>query len=498
MRHVNSGRCVARLATLLFALTLAACGAPTESAPAPSGPDALLGVWVPDSAPQQLLTAAGQPPPLNAEAAELHAARLERLADGDTSFDQTTWCASPGMPRILTMPYPFEIRSDGDYLAFIHGWYRWHRVVNLAGVEVDPPLPLTMGFPVGHWEGDTLVIRTVGLSDVAVLDPSGLPRSEQMVLTERLRVLPDGRLEDRITVDDPETFTQPWETVLHFQRDATARVTDDVCPDRIANGEPAVRKDLPAPTTVSARPAPAPSPADTAPAATPRLGGIWEPRTFGFMVPEAPLSTAGKALVERNAAAMAGGSIMHTAWTSCRPGAVSTMTMPREKIVVLQSPEELTILYEMPRMTRRVRMNGTHPQNLPPSYVGDSIGRWEGNTLVIDTVGFNGFAELDSRGQPTSPALHTVERLTPAADGSGIDIEVTITDPEYYDGPFTIKRAWNKSSAAHPLEYDCMENPRQEDFENAYYVRDRYRPTCMRVKGEGAELSRVVCRRPEE
>jgi hypothetical protein len=195
---------------------------------------------------------------------------------------------------------------------------------------------------------------------------------------------------------------------------------------------------------------------------------------------------------------MAAGSIMHTAWTSCRPGAVSTMTMPREKIVVLQSPEELTILYEMPRMARRVRMNGTHPEGLQPSYVGDSVGHWEGNTLVIDTVGFNGYAELDSRGQPTSPALHTVERLTPAADGSGIEIEVTITDPEYYDAPFTIKRAWNKSAAAHPLEYDCSENPRAEDFENAYYVRDRYRPTCMRVKGEGAALSRVVCRRPEE
>jgi hypothetical protein len=369
--------------------------------------------------------------------------------------------------------------------------------VNLTDVEVDPPLPLTMGFPVGHWEGDTLVIRTVGLSDVAVLDASGLPRSEQMVLTERLHVLPDGRLEDRITVDDPETFTQPWETVLYFRRDAAARVTDDICPDRIADGEPAVRKELPAAAAVSEVPAAASTVAATAPA-TPRLGGIWEPRTFGFMVPEAPLSAAGRALVERNVAAMTGGSIMHTAWVSCRPGAVSTMTMPREKIVVLQSPEEVTILYEMPRMVRRVRMNGTHPQNPTPSYVGDSIGRFEGNTLVIDTVGFNGYAELDSRGQPTSPALHTVERVTPSADGSGIEIEVTITDPEYYERPFTIRRAWNRSSATHPFEYDCMENPRQEDFANAYYVHDRYRPTCMRVKGEGAELSRVVCRRPEE
>ncbi len=497
MHLVSFQRHILRVAAVLCALTLAACGVRAGGESTTAGPDAVLGVWVPVAAPQRLLTADGQPPPLNAEAAAVHAGRLERVAAGDSSFDQTNWCAGPGMPRIMTMPYPFEIRRDGDHLAFIHGWYRWHRVVNLAEAEVDPPTPLTMGFPVGHWEDDTLVIRTVGLSDVAALDASGLPHSEQMVLTERLRVLPDGRLEDRFTIDDAETFARPWETVLFFQRDAAARVTDDVCPDRIANGEPAVRKELATAEAGSARPALAATPTEPGSSA-PRLSGIWEPRTFGFMVPEAPLSTAGKALVDRNAAAMAGGSIMHTAWTSCRPGAVSTMTMPREKIVVLQSPEELTILYEMPRMARRVRMNAAHPQDLPPSYVGDSIGHWEGNTLVIDTVGFNGYAELDARGQPTSPALHTVERLTPSADGSGIDIEVTITDPEYYDGPFTIKRAWNKSSAAHPLEYDCMENPRQEDFENAYYVRDRYQPTCMRVKGEGAELSRVVCRRPEE
>ena len=264
MRGADFHRHLVRLTALLSTLALTACGAPTNTESAPSGPDALLGVWVPSAAPERLLTAAGQPPPLNAEAAGIHAARLELLAAGDRSFDQTTWCASPGMPRVLTMPYPFEIRRDGDYLAFIHGWYRWHRVVNLAGVEVDPPFPLTMGFPVGHWEDDTLVIRTVGLSDVAVLDASGLPRSEQMVLTERLRVLPDGRLENRITIDDPETFTQPWETVLHFRRDASVRVTDDICPDRIAYGEPAVRREPPPAATASPGPTPAAAPADSA------------------------------------------------------------------------------------------------------------------------------------------------------------------------------------------------------------------------------------------
>jgi len=171
--------------------------------------------------------------------------------------------------------------------------------------------------------------------------------------------------------------------------------------------------------------------------------------------------------------------------------------MPREKIVILESAGEVTMLFEMPRMVRRVRMNASHPQTLEPGYVGDSVGRWEGNTLVVDTLGFNGYAELDARGQPTSRRLHTVERFTPSADGGSIDIATTIDDPEYYSQPFTIQRSWKKSPARHPFEYDCMENPRQEDFENAYYVRERYRPVCMRVEGEGMAPSQMVCRRPE-
>jgi len=473
---------------------MAACIPAATAGAAAAGPDSLTGIWVPNAAPQQLVTVDGSLPPLNEAAAKVYAERRRLRENGDTSFDQTTWCAGPGMPRILTMPYPFEIRRDGDFLAFIHGWYRWHRVVDLAGGAVDPPLPLTMGFPVGHWEGDTLVIRTVGLIDATVLDAAGLPHSEQMTLTERLRVLDDGRLEDRLRVEDPDTFTKPWESLLYFHRDAAARVTDDVCPDRIADGQPAVLVTRSAAASPLQKDTPAGVPSNSAVPA-PRLSGMWEPKTFGFMVPEAPLSNAGRDMVDRGAAAMRDGKIMHTAWTSCRPGAISTMTMPREKILLLQSPEELTILFEMPRMIRRVRMNSTHPNNLESSYVGDSVGHWDGNTLVVDTLGFNGYSELDARGQPTSPRLHTVERMTPAADGSSLDFEVTITDPEYYDRPFTIKRSWKRSAARHPFEYDCMENPRAEDFENAYYVRDRYRPTCMRVEGEGLALSKVVCRR---
>ena len=489
-----------RLARLLCAAAVAAgaSGAADNIAVSAAGPEALLGIWMPDAAPRALLTASGKTPPVTAAAAKLYAERRQRLARGDASFDPTTWCAGPGMPRILTMRYPLEIRADADRIAFIHGWYRWFRIVDLGAGTADPPLPLTMGFPVGHWEGSTLVIRTAGLIDTTVMDASGLPHSERLTLSERLRVLPDGRLEDRIRIDDPENYTGTWETVLTFHRDASAQVTDDVCPDRLARGEPA--EQVPAgrtkasPTTVSSR--------ATAVAANPapsarRLAGIWEPKTFAVMVPAAPLSSAGQEIVTRNAAAMQAGRIMQTAWVSCRPGAVSTMTMPREKIVIFESSNEVTILFEMPRMVRRIRMNASHPEKLEPGYVGDSVGHWDGDTLVVDTLGFNGYAELDARGQPTSRRLHTTERFTPSTDGGSIDIEATIEDPEYYTQPFTITRSWKKSPARHPFEYDCMENPRQEDFENAYYVRERYRPVCMRVEGEGMTPSKMVCRHPD-
>jgi hypothetical protein len=489
------------LGFLLCIAALAAGAADTSDAPSAFTPaqQALLGTWVPDAAPRALLTSRGRTPPLKPEAAQLYAQRRQLLARGDASFDPTSWCSGPGMPRMLTMPYPLEIRGDASRIAFLHGWYRWFRIVDMGPGTADPPLPLTMGFPVGRWEGATLVIRTSGLIDTTVMDASGLPHSEQLKLTERLRLLPDGRLENRITIEDPEHYTQPWETVLTFHRDASARVTDDVCPDRMAQGEPAERL-APAPRTAARQQAQSLAADDAAtttmPSAGRRLAGIWEPKTFGFMVPNAPLSAAGKAIVDRNAAAMQSGRIMQTAWVSCRPGAVSTMTMPREKIVIIESAGEVTLLFEMPRMIRRIRMNAEHRRDAAASYVGDSIGRWEGDTLVVDTLGFNGYAELDARGQPTSEKLHTIERYTPSADGMSIDIETTIEDPEYYSQPFTIKRSWKKSPARHPFEYDCMENPRQEDFENAYYVREQYRPVCMRVQGEGMAPSKMMCRRP--
>ena len=226
-----------RTAAGALLVLLAAAAASGVARARPQDPQAaLLRVWAPDSRSEVLLAS----PPLTAEGAKLHAQRLAERNQPDPQFDRTRWCAGPGMPRIMLMPYPFEIRSERGYLAFLFGWYRWYRLVDMSGQEPQFVLPATMGYSAGRWDGRTLVIETTGLEDETVLDASGLPHSDQMKLTERLRVLPSGRLEVRFTIDDPAFYTRPWTSVATYHPAPEVRIADDLCPDRIARGEPAV------------------------------------------------------------------------------------------------------------------------------------------------------------------------------------------------------------------------------------------------------------------
>ena len=226
-----------RTAAGALLLLLGATAASGVAGARPQDPQAaLLRVWAPDSRSEVLLAS----PPLTAEGAKLHAQRLAERNQPDPQFDRTRWCAGPGMPRIMLMPYPFEIRSERGYLAFLFGWYRWYRLVDMSGQAPQFVLPATMGYSAGRWDGRTLVIETTGLEDETVLDASGLPHSDQMKLTERLRVLPSGRLEVRFTIDDPAFYTRPWTSVATYHPAPEVRIADDLCPDRIARGEPAV------------------------------------------------------------------------------------------------------------------------------------------------------------------------------------------------------------------------------------------------------------------
>jgi hypothetical protein len=258
---------------LAFGLGLGHAAAPGK-AHAASDPshEQITGAWLIEKPVFALRTADGQEPPLKPDAAKIYQERQTARAKGDTSFDSATWCASLGMPRMLLVDYPFEIVVGPKEVAFLHQWNWWARLVYLPGAldkdaSAPPPPgiggppggppgappgagtsgeqevePTPTGFSQGKWEGDVLVVETEHLTNRTLLDNAGMPHSENLKLTERIRARSPDVLEDRITIRDDETFLRPWETVVTFKRQAKASRDEDVCLDRIQAGEPAVRE----------------------------------------------------------------------------------------------------------------------------------------------------------------------------------------------------------------------------------------------------------------
>jgi len=101
----------------------------------------------------------------------------------------------------------------------------------------------------------------------------------------------------------------------------------------------------------------------------------------------------------------------HNPRNQCWPNGVPFI-LPSNGMEMFQQPDKITIIYQTDHQVRHVRMNQPHPPKVTPSWYGDSVGHYEGDTLVIDTVGIKAgpFAMVDWFGTPQSPALHVIER----------------------------------------------------------------------------------------
>jgi len=155
-------------------------------------------------------------------------------------------------------------------------------------------------------------------------------------------------------------------------------------------------------------------------------------------------------------------------------------------VQLLQNKDEVTLLYVVDHQVRHVRMNQQHPAHVVPSWSGDSIGHYEGDTLVVDTVGvkYGPFSMMDQYGTPYSPALHVIERYR-LIDGMvakvaaeramrenggvmgsfvdlndtsrGLQVEVTVEDPAMFHKPWTGIVTYRPGLPW--LEYICAESP---------------------------------------
>jgi len=128
-------------------------------------------------------------------------------------------------------------------------------------------------------------------------------------------------------------------------------------------------------------------------------------------------------------------------YSTCSPTGVPGAYFVPYQWEIVQGRDRVVIMYEYPHLFRVIPIDGTpHPADPDPTWMGDSVGRWEGDTLVVDTIGFNDKTELPG-GYRHTEALHVVERFH-RVDLNNLDYQATIEDPNVFEKPWTISRVF--------------------------------------------------------
>lgn len=246
----------------------------------------------------------------------------------------------------------------------------------------------------------------------------------------------------------------------------------------------------------------APSIPGYAPSTDPRdFSGLWRSKPVpGSFLPfvlgsDLPFTDSAQARVQYALQMSAQNTQLATPHIMCRPTGVNQATGPIAPVYVLQNTEKMAfIVMDEIRDIRQVYFADAHPADIEPSYGGHSIARWNNNTLLVDTIGYNGRGVLDNAVH--SPDMHMTQSITKSADGMTLQIDITLDDPAIFTKPVELKREWAWVNGQQPLEFDCEENPREDNFSGMVFEEEYLRPVCIQHEGEGEELSKVVCEKP--
>ena len=141
---------------------------------------------------------------------------------------------------------------------------------------------------------------------------------------------------------------------------------------------------------------------------------------------------------------------------SCLPYGFSRSINAPYPFQIMQGDQHLAFMFEVNNWFHVVRLGAEHPKQYDPTWFGDSIGKWDGDTLVVDTIGVNGWTRLDTVGHPHSDALHLVQTFK-RIDLGHLAYTVTVEDPKTYARPWKNERTFLLYGG--PLiEYSCEEN----------------------------------------
>ncbi len=305
-----------------------------------------------------------------------------------------------------------------------------------------------------------LFAQAPGQISGTVFDPLGAPFSDASVQAKNaatgkvyqtasgskgeysLAGLPPGSYELAVLVHGERLFVEPE---VKIETAKTARIDPRLKDTNLG----ALGDDALAAARLDRRPVPA-GPAPRTLDGKPDLTGMWAPtRSVDEGKPEM-LPWAEQLVKQRFATNM---KDIPTA--RCLPWG-PTLDVPTV-FKFIQSPSEIVILTEDVFSYRQIFLDGrAHPKDLDPTWMGHSIGRWDGETLVVDTIGFND-KSWTPPPRPHTEKLHIIERIR-RPDAGHLEIETTIDDPGTYARPWTFKRASNLLVGEEIGEYVCAEN----------------------------------------
>jgi hypothetical protein len=217
---------------------------------------------------------------------------------------------------------------------------------------------------------------------------------------------------------------------------------------RNANGEPNL--EAPAPRTKDGKP---------------DLSGLWNPNANKYLRDiavdlkpgDVPFQPWAKKVVDERAD---GSHSREDPDANCLPQGVPRIGAAPAPYKFVQTEGLIVVVHEAFSLWRQIFTDGRKlADEVNPTWLGYSTGRWEGDTLVVDSRGFNGKTWLDQVGKPTTEKLHVIERYT-RKDFGHMDLEITIDDPGAYTKPWTVKQNLTLLPDTDLLEFICNENNR--------------------------------------
>jgi hypothetical protein len=201
-------------------------------------------------------------------------------------------------------------------------------------------------------------------------------------------------------------------------------------------------------------------PAPKMPDGKPDFSGVWQPPRMADVtqdtfcckgVPQLPYTAYGKERWEAYDASKGDYA------GSCLPFGLLRSVGGPHPVQVMQSAKYFAELWEQNTWFHVTPIGKPHSKDPSPTWFGESVARWEGDNLIIDTIAFNGKTRIDTIGHPHSDQLHTIEKLNRSSLGI-IDYVITIDDPKVFTKPWDSVRKWFLHPDWEIMEYACEEN----------------------------------------